>query len=328
MINTKRDIDLYWTSSRSLLPFLSTSQGWSEFPTFNVSIYNPVSGQQLIKNYPNISSPDNARIMAREDVDNLRQFLEYNSYAIYANTRARANIINTSVQYSTFKLSLEENLKIYEEKNNSLGYYKNLSFYIYFYEEADSQFIDIEYPQINIDIDASGIFEKINRSTDNVAIKFKINNEKFNLKEVESMYVFPKAKHSNNVEIQLSSLFVDQIKYNWLSTVDETKILTVPLIETAIAEEADYIDLDIYLLNFHQSEIVRYLKSINFNNLKIEEFIKSFFSNQRMQYFNLEKGIINNGSFTPSSSLDVNEQIQQLKSQIDILSKQIKNLEK
>lgn len=328
MITTKRDINLYWQSSRDLLPFMSYDGAWSEFPTFNITIYDKDT-KQVVKHIANVSSPDNAKLAAKEDVESLRKFLINNSYAMYANTRNRNSIVNTSVQYNTYTLTLEENMKIYDENNNGgLGYYKNLSFYIYFYDEAQAQTVDIEYPEIVIDQIISDTFQKVNRSTDNTSIKFKINYEKFLEKDIKGFYLFPKGRYQDGSSVSLSSLFLENIEANWLSTVEATKILTVPMIETAIADDADWIDLDAYVLNLHQVEIIKYLRSVNISNPAIDSFVRTYFLNQKIMFIDLGKNSVNSTVSVPSSDAQLEERVKDLKSQIDYIIKEIKDLKK
>ena len=328
MITTKRDINLYWQSSRDLLPFLSYDEAWSKFPTFNITIYDRDTGK-VIKHINNISSPDNARLAAKEDLEILKKFLINNSYAMYANTRSRNSIVNTSVQYNTYTLTLEENMKIYDENNNGgLGYYRNLSFYIYFYDEAQAQTVDIEYPEIIIDQIISDTFQKVNRSTDNTSIKFKINYEKFLEKDIKGFYLFPKGRYQDGSSVSLSSLFLENIETNWLSTVEATKILTIPMIETAIADDVDWIDLEAYVLNLHQVEIIKYLRSVNISNPAIDNFVRVYFLNQKITFIDLGKNSADTIVSTPSSDIQIQERLKDLKGQIDYIIKEIKDLKK
>lgn len=321
MINHNKDINLIWKSSRDMYPFLAFDKAWEEYPRFNVIIYNAENDEELEAFY-NIKSPDNARIEAKKDIDALRDFLGSNSYAIYANQRTRAKFTNTMAEYNAFNFTMEQNIDLYLRKNNKFGYYKKLKFYIYFIDDADSQIANIEYPTLNIPENIEDIFEKIYRSTDNYSIKFKINSNLFLNSEIKSFWINPIAVYNEN-EFLLNNIFASDIEGKWLSTVDNTKLLTLPLSETAIVEEAQLLKIKITYLNNHQTEVIKFMK----DKLSLEEvdtYINDNFISQSINYTLQKESSASPSANVVDNSLDIKE----IKDQLNILMEEIKKLKK
>ena len=319
MINDKKDINLIWKSARDMYPFLAFDKAWQEYPTFNVLLYDAETNE-LLQTFNNVKSPDNARIEAEKDLNYLREFLGNNSYAIYANQRNRAKFTNTIAEYNAFNFTLEQNIALYILKNNKFGYYKKLKFYIYFVDDSDAQIADVEYPILNIPSNIEDIFNKIYRSTDSYSIKFKINSELFNNSEIKSLWIDPIAIYNEN-QFLLNSIFGYDIENKWLSTVDNTKLLTLPFSETAIVEDAQTIQIKITYLNNHQTEIIKFMKD-KYSQEEIKIYINENFNSQSIDYL-LQKEI----TTTPSSNIiDNSQDIREIKDQLNTLMKEIKNL--
>lgn len=184
-----------------------------------------------------------------------------------------------------------KNYKIYKEKFNKLGFFKNIKLIVDYNntQEIDYEF-DLEYPDIE-NINNNLLFNKIYRSNDYLSIKFLINKIYLEEKEVDSILIMSEA-YVNSQNKKLKNLLVKEIKKQWLDVNEENALLTIPFVENEIVEVCNNINIKIIPLNLLQTQIYEFLKSRETEE-DINLMFLDFFNNQVLDFGKIYKQPVN-----------------------------------
>lgn len=283
MLAQKLNLDISWTvSSPLIIPKESKEFDVTKyFPSYNIYVYDnknnlidkilDLNNKKVKEIYSFEGSPFQQAEGRLGNIDGgikIIADLERNKY--------RKKIVENYFGYS-----FEQNSNLYYKNNNKYGFYSTLKFKVEFNSElSNSLEFEVEYPFIS-ENNLNSIFSKIYRSNDLYSCKFLIDYNLFNQYKANSIIIFPKANFNSNI-IELNKIFISNIENIWLNSNDQSKLLTVPFAETEMVDEYKDIDLEIYILNKVQSEIVQYfidkLSQNDLKNLLLEKYINQSFS--------------------------------------------------
>jgi len=267
----QKDIIISWESQRRMPQGVMGEGLAKNFPSFNVEILDEnLNNLHIYENIPSaeqIGSISKASFAARE------KFFRENAPVVFASPRVQASIFQVQdFIKNSFTFSIEENGRIFFEKNNKYGFYKKVHILISHNDYARNAYeccVEYEDPSL---LDFQQATEKIYRSTDNLSIKFKFDPLKFENSRVTAILIL--AKSSN---IILSPLFLGDLPSKWLNSIEDAKILTLPFKETGLLEDIDLLDVELYGLSSSQSVVVEEILKQN-NLIILKEFLDQFVS--------------------------------------------------
>lgn len=278
----KKDITILWESQRDLSAEILSEQLHKGFPSFNVEISN--ENNELIYTYENIPSSNELGSISLASLEAKRKIINRNPAIICANPRKKMEMFsNQNIVKNNFTFPIEENFRLFKEKNGYDNFYDKLFIKITHNDSFQISYnCFVEYDRnINKDLLSQSI-SKIYRSSDNLNLKIKFNPS-FNEVNINSFIIFAKAINGNS-QIDLNPIFVEDIQSKWLDTVDDTKILSLPFVENEILEESENLNVEIYPLLPFEIAIIKSIK----DNENIKNFVKNFVTN-KLTYNNLYK---------------------------------------
>lgn len=279
----KKDIVVLWESERALSSDILSESMHRNFPSFNVEISDENS--DIINIYENIPSSNELGSICLASQEAKEKIINRNPGIIWANNRKKMELFsNKNIIRNNFTFSIEENCKFFKEKKGVVGFYDKL-----FIRITHNDSFRISYncfvaydKSFNKDLLSQSI-SKVYRSSDNLSLKIKFNPEIFNSLNINSFIILGKAIN-NTSQVDLSSIFVEDVQSKWLDTVDGTKILTLPFIENEILEEYQNLNIEIYPLLAFEATVVKNIK----DNEDVKSFIKNYSIN-KLTYNNLYK---------------------------------------
>ena len=268
----EKDITIQWESQRQLPMGVINEKLYAGFPSFNIEILD--ENQNFLFNYDNIPSSENFGSISKSSIEARLEIIKNNPGFIWANPRKKEEFFkNKDIVKNSFTFSIEENYRIFREKNNIDGYYKNIYIKITHNDTFQISYIcQVEYEEINLNILENSI-KKIYRSSDNLSLKLKLNPEEYLNSNTKSLVIFSKI----NNEIILKPIFIEDIENKWLNTVDTSKILTIPFEETEILEEGNVLNVEIFPIESSKNLII---KNLIDQKDKLELFLNTFSSNK------------------------------------------------
>jgi len=272
----RKDIIIEWESKRRLPDNLSFAPDLRLFPSFNVEVLD--ENLNNIYTYSNIPSSEKIGKISKFSYEARQKLIMENPAIAWASPRVQSEIfIDNDIINNNFTFSIEENYRIFLEKNNKEGFYKNIYLKISHNDYAKNSYeCFVQYKNINFEEFTSSI-EKAYRSSDGLTLKLKLDPNKFILSEVKGLLLMNKAN-----DLNLKPLYISDIESKWLDTISSSKILTLPFNETEILEQANVLDCEIYPLPASESWITEEILKTN-NLHKIKNFINSFL-NYKLNY--------------------------------------------
>lgn len=290
----KKDITILWDSQRNLSPEILAESIFKPFPSFNVEIFD--ANSSLIVKYIDIPSSDLLGAASLASEESKRMILDRNPAVIFANPRKKMEVFrNQDLVKNNFTFSIEENSKIFKEKNGYDGFYDKVIIKI---THNDSFQISyqclVEYNKFIDNETIKSSILKTYRSSDNLSLKIKFDSSIYDSYEINSFLILAKAI-KNDQEFVLNPIIAEEINTKWLDTVDGTKIITLPFIENDILEESSFINVEIYPLLPFNLTIIKNIKNkenlLNFVNTNL---------NYKLNYNNLYK----NGTILPAVNFE------------------------
>ena len=279
----KKDITILWESQRDLSADILSERLHKGFPSFNVEISN--ENNELIYMYEHIPSSNEIGSISLASLEARQKIINRNPAIICANPRKKIEMFsNQNIVKNNFTFPIEENFRLFKEKNGYDGFYEKLFIKITHNDSFQISYTCfVEYDKtINKDLLNQSI-SKVYRSSDNLNLKIKFNPSSFNDTNINSFIIFAKAINGNS-QIDLSPVFVEDVQSKWLDTVDDTKILSLPFIENEILEESQNLNIEIYPLLPFETAVLKSIK----DNENIKNFINNFIIN-KLVYNNLYK---------------------------------------
>lgn len=267
----QKDITISWDSQRKLPQGIMGEGIAKNFPSFNVKILDENLNDLYI--YENIPSAEQIGVISKASYSAKEKFIRENPAVVFTSPRVQASIFDVQdFIKNSFTFSIEENGRIFFEKNNKYGLYKKVHILISHNDYARNSYeclVEYEDPVL---LDFQQATEKIYRSTDGLSIKFKFDPLKFESSKVAAILILAKSDN-----IILSPLFSKDLPSKWLNSIENSKILTLPFKETGLLEDIDLLDIELYGLSLSQSVVVEEI--LKENNLTIlKEFLDSFIS--------------------------------------------------
>lgn len=242
------------------------------FPTFDLSIFD--NNDVLIDEFKNLDNKKETTITMIER-SNLPKNL---SGGLNLARKLNINKNKKKVLQNYFQYNLIDNINKYRNNNSRLGFYSNLTFKVKFNSEEPSYLeFQIEYPKVE-STNLNNIFSKVYRSNDLYSTKFLIDANLFDNLNIYSLLIFP--KFGDNY---LTCSFVDDIKSNWLNSINNLKLLTVPFEDVGVIEEYKNLKIEIFPLTKLQSEIFKEIKNLGNQEEVYNLFIEKY-SNQKLEY--------------------------------------------
>jgi hypothetical protein len=204
----------------------------------------------------------------------------------------RINLSQNKIK-SKYIYNFENNYQKFKEINNKLGFYKKLSFEVEFNNSyANNSIVEVEYMDLP-DLNKNSLFNKIYRSNDYLNIKLMINKEYFNTQNINSFLILSTASNRIVKNKILKNLFIENVEEKWLDINQENMLLTVPFIESDIAEISENINLKIIPLNFFQKEMYKFLQNRE-SEAEINSLYQEYFPNQCFNIGKVYKQNVNN----------------------------------
>jgi hypothetical protein len=204
----------------------------------------------------------------------------------------RINLSQNKIK-SKYIYNFENNYQKFKEINNKLGFYKKLLFEVEFNNSyANNSIVEAEYMDLP-DLDKNSLFNKIYRSNDYLNIKLMINKEYFNAQNINSFLILSTASNKILKNKILKNLFIENVEEKWLDMNQENMLLTVPFIESDIAEVSENINLKIIPLNFFQKEMYKFLQTKE-SEEDINNLYQEYFPNQCFNIGKVYKQNVNN----------------------------------
>ena len=121
----EKDITIQWESQRQLPMGVINEKLYAGFPSFNIEILD--ENQNFLFNYDNIPSSENFGSISKSSIEARLEIIKNNPGFIWANPRKKEEFFkNKDIVKNSFTFSIEENYRIFREKNNIDGYYKNI----------------------------------------------------------------------------------------------------------------------------------------------------------------------------------------------------------
>lgn len=269
------NLTLQWETTRDIPESMIVDE---KFPSYNIKIKDKYDN--LIKEFFELCNHE--KILDTEFVQ-IPKAPKVKYFINFSKTKVK----------SDFKYSFKDNYKDYKESNNKIGFYKEFHFFVDFNNNEKSNFnVAAEYAEVE-DLDKNILFNKIYRSSDYLAIKFLIDKEYFNLKNIYSILVLAEASNKIIKNKKLLNLFTENIKEKWLDVNNQTVLLTIPFIESDIAEISENINIKVIPLNFVQSEIYKFLEQEE-SQEDINKLYQEYFPNQCFNIGKIYKQSINN----------------------------------
>jgi len=276
-ISSTENIKLTWTNSIKISQFLKLEDNAdydSLIKPYTIQILN--ENEEILIEYNNFK--DGTKNTSLIHVAIQKPAILRRAY-IFANTRKQYSKVLDTMTYS-FEFPFEENVKSYIEKNNKLGYFKNLKIKVISEDNDTSNdvLINVTYKEIDIN-DVSSIFVKIFRNIENTGIKLKFNKQEFLNSNIESILIQP--LDSNSKE-KFKYIFVDKIKEKWLSIIENESSISIPFPNNYIIKNDSQFDIKVYYLNKAQSNMLSSFKNFNDNeeivlNIVLENFNQQAF---------------------------------------------------
>lgn len=272
IIAKEPDLKVYWNTFSALTAYNANDLVSPKyFPTFDVSIYyNDI----LLKEYKKLENKREKTIQMVPSVPPSKNL------GTGVNLARKLNINKNlkKVIENYFEYTFLDNFNKYKELNNQPGFYSNLDFNITFNSEEPSYMsFSIEYPRIESE-NLYSLFYKVYRSNDLYSSKFLIDNSIFEELQIYSLLIFPKSANYN-----LAYSFTEDIKSNWLNSVNNLKLLTVPFEDIGVIEEVKNIELEVFPLTKLQSNIVKIMKEFVTKD-ELLSILKEKYINQKLDY--------------------------------------------
>lgn len=306
LIAKESDIKINWQVYSALKGEAAAKLiSYKYFPTFTVFIYD--EEDNLIDTLHNLDNKNIKETLNLFEIPSLKMPSGRGIKATNGDIRFLKEKFSKKSIENYFTYGFLKNYEIFKIKNKSSGFYSKLKFKVQFNSDEPSYLnFSVEYPQINFDL--YKIFSKIYRSNDLYSAKFLLDLENWNISEAYSMLIYPSTSN-----YQLSKIFIENVSSLWLNTTNESKLLTVPFVESALAENSKNIDLEIFLLNKVQSEIYTNLINIE-NDSNIKDIFIQKYKNQSIKisleeqnkkvYFEGSLYLFNNLNFSSRSYPD------------------------
>lgn len=273
MKNKNLNIKLEWTTL--LNPYISYEE-IAEYPSFNLKLYNNnflIQSFENLKNYTSI-------------IEKSFTFSE-NAKKIKFNLDELKNKVKTS-----FIFSFEDNYLKYKTNNNKLGFYDSLNLQIEYNNSNQHNLnLDIQYDILD-NLNKKLLFNKVYRSNDYFSVKFLINKDYNNEKEIYSLLIFPEISNKIVKNQKLKNLFVEDLSSKWLDMNSSVGLLTVPFIESEIVEISENINIKILPMTKWQSDMYSYLIKKE-NESEINEFLFQLLNKQIINIGKIYKQSIN-----------------------------------
>lgn len=242
------------------------------FPTFDISIFD--NNNVLIDEFKNLDNKKETIISIIKD-SNLPKHL---SGGINLARKLNINKNKKKVLENYFQYNFIDNINKYKNNNSKLGFYSNLTFKVKFNSEEPSYLdFEIEFPEIEIN-NLNNIFSKVYRSSDLYSTKFLIDTNIFNDLNIYSFLIFPKFEDN-----YLTCSFAENVESNWLNSINNLKLLTVPFEDVGIIEEYKNLKIEIFPLTKLQSEIFKEIKNFGTQKEIYNLFVEKY-NNQKLEY--------------------------------------------
>jgi hypothetical protein len=242
------------------------------FPTFDLSIFD--NNNVLIGEFKNLDNKKETTLTIIEEF-NLPKNL---SGGLNLGRKLNINKNKKKVLQNYYQYNFIDNVNKYKNNNSKLGFYSNLTFKVKFNSEEPSYLdFEIEYPKIEIN-NLNNIFSKVYRSSDLYSAKFLIDTNIFNELNIYSFLIFPKFE-----DRYLTCSFVENVESNWLNSINDLKLLTVPFEDVGIIEEYKNLKIEIFPLTKLQSEIFKELKNLGTQE-EIYNLFTEKYNNQKLKY--------------------------------------------
>jgi len=281
-ISSAENIKLTWTNSIKISQFLKLEDDVdydSLIKPYTIQILN--ENEEILREYNNFK--DGRKNTSMIHIAIQKPAILRRAY-MFANTRKQYNKVLNTMTYS-FEFPFEENIKSYIEKNNKLGYYKNLKIKVISEDNDDSNdvLINVTYRDINVN-DINDIFIKIFRNIENTGIKLKFNKEKFLNSNIESILIQPL---DNNSKEKFKCIFIDQIKEKWLSIIENESSISIPFPNNYIIKNDSQFDIKVYYFNKAQTNMLNSFKNFNNNEEVILDIALENFNQQMFDVIDL-----------------------------------------
>jgi len=265
----QKDITIIWESQRKLPQSIMGEDAAKHFPSFNVKILDENLNDLYV--YENIPSAEQIGTISKASYSARQKFIQDNPAVAFTSPRIQASIFEVQdFIKNSFTFSIEENYRIFFQKNNRHGFYKKVYIVISHNDYARNSyecFVEYEEP---ISLNFEQAVEKIYRSSDGFSVKFKFDPLKYEESKVCGILILAKSN-----DLILSPLYAQDLPSKWLNSIENSKILTLPFKETAILDEIDMIDVEVYGLSQSQSKIIEEILKEN-NLISIYQFLNEF----------------------------------------------------
>jgi hypothetical protein len=274
-ISSTENIKLSWTNSIRISQFLKLEDGIdydSLIKPYTIQILN--ENEELLREYNNFKDGTKNTSLIHVAIQKppaLRRCY------MFANTRKIYNKIVDTMTYE-FTFPFEENVKSYIEKNNKLGYFKNLKIKVISEDndESNDVLINVSYSEIILN-NITDIFMKIYRNIENTGIKLKFNKNNFLNNNIESILIEPL---DNDSKEKFKCIFIDKIKEKWLSIIQNESSISIPFPNNYTIKNDSQFSFKLYYLNQAQSDMLNVFKNINDSDEAILQLISENFSKQ------------------------------------------------